>query len=158
MQLDDSASFCNYCGAPLDYQNPPQPQPQAQQFNYPPAYQQAFSPYAAELKNEISNVKTLGIISLIFIIFNMLVSLICSIIGIVKGNNAIKKAESLGEFQLVKEAEEAKKLSKIALIISIVLTIIAIIVVTAIVALGVYSTTRGSGISGIPDINDFSGF
>lgn len=151
MPLDDSATFCTNCGTQLT--NPVQSQ--AQQFNYAPAYQQPFNPYYTEIKNDISNVRTLGIVSLIFLIFAQIVTLVCSIIGIVKGNDAIRKAQSIGDPNLIKEAQDAKKLNKIALIIFIVLGILAILIGIAIAVFGIFAAT-GSG--SVPDISEFSGF
>ena len=149
MQLDDNAAFCTNCGAQLE--SPVQPQ--AQQFNYAaPTYQQPFNPYYNDIKNAISTVRTLGIISIVFLFFAYIVTIICSIIGIIKGNEAIRKAQSIGDPNLVQEAQSAKKLNKIALIIAIVVTAIAILIGIAFIIFG-FSTAAGSG--ALPDVSEF---
>ena len=168
LQYDDSVSFCTACGTPLpaaaqpEIQAPPYAPPYAQQgyqnaqpnqqYAYNPAYSQPFDVQLTEIKNSISTVKTLGIISIVFLFFAQIVTLVCAIIGIIKGNDAINKARLTGDPMLIKEAEDAKKLNKIALIIAIVITVIAIIATIALVALGVYTSTSGGS---MPDFSEF---
>lgn len=109
------------------------------QYNYQQPYNQQFDPRYVNLQNEISTVKTLGIVSIIGLFFAGLVTIVCSIIGIVKGNGAISQARMLGDPLLIQQAEDAKRLNKIALIILAVLAVLGVLAVIILASAGIMS-------------------
>ena len=158
-QNDDVTNVCRYCGAALPVAPPPyqpqqqpyqpyqqaqtyqQPQPQPQYTQYAGGYQNAYDPRSVNLRDDISTARTLGIVSIVFLFIFTLVTLICSIIGINKANEAIQQAEALGDQMLINEAKDAKKLNKIALIIFLVFAGIGVLatILMAVLGIGLFS-------------------
>ena len=131
---------------------PPQENPYAQQAYQQPYYgAQQQNPYAPPMyapernshANAVSTARTLGIVAIIFMFFNSLVSIILGAIGLSKANAAIAYAQQVNDMALLTEANSAKRLNNIPLVISLVLAALGALALILSAALGVTGEMKG---------------
>lgn len=108
---------------PGAYYQPPQ-QPQINQMPYvdPQAVQ------GAQLSQQLSSARTLGIVAIIAAFFSPLIAWICGGIGSGKANKAILFANQTGNMPLLADAQKAKRLNTIGIVLGACIVLFFVVI------------------------------
>ena len=129
--LNDNDTFCNNCGNAVSNN-----QPQVYNNPYPQQNNTTADFMKMNVNTQISNTKTLAIVTLIGAFIFPPVWLICGIIACVKGNDVVKAANQTGDMNLINEANKVKKFAVIAFVVPAALVFFAITFIYTLIIMG----------------------